>query len=693
MTARFLVAAAGVAGALVALAAQEPPRQTFRSGTDVVMVDVTVRANARNVTGLTTRDLHLTDNGVPQQIETVEATAVPIDVTMVVDVSGSPGRPWLERRPDPAQVAAELEREVAEVSGILRPTDRIRLLTVDRYVRQVFPLQPKDKRPPVRIVEFDGLASINDGLAAALLQPVEPARRHVVVARTKGGDAMSALAPVQVRAIASRSDALFHIVLMETALDNDEQFKAFQCSTGMAQTQAVGLSSGMVQAGALGMGLCWPVNRFWVPPLRRMITSGPFFTILPPGQMIKDGAEMTGGGWHQAVGLSTPSLIETFRETFDNFRSSYMLRYTPQGVTRAGWHAIEVTMADARAKGYTVSARKGYGVDEIVRKPMPSPVPASAPLSTLADFSGAYARASYQQFVVNLRQVKEPATLLDDFESAGIRWPGAPRREAAFALELAEPAWYSATGATRDRARKVLERLTRLVRQPLDPDDFEREWYFAALSMMQGAIRPGDTQAFIDRAIDRFPAEARFRLMRAINTEQMSLADSRVSKLAAAGAPAQASLDLAQKHYEEAMGFPAVAVEARLRLAWILQRAGKSPEALALLTRSGGGAASDPAVRYLHYLFLGHVLVSSDKLDDAAAAFRAATQVAPGAQAARVALMNALSLRGARAESQALSEQIQADRNATTMDPWWLYWQGYYRSYPQALGRLREMAR
>jgi VWFA-related protein len=675
MTARLPVVAAAVAAAMVALAAQEPPRQTFRSGTDVVMVDVTVRADGRNVTGLTTRDFHLTDNGVPQQIEAVEATAVPIDVTVIVDVSGSPLRPYLDRRPDPAKVAAELEREVAEVSSILRPTDRIRLLTIDRYVRQVFPLQPKDKRPVVRLVEFDGLASINDGLAAALLQPVEPARRHVVVARTKGGDAMSALSPIQVRAIASRSDALFHIVMMETALDNEGVFKQFQCHTEK------------------GMGLCWPVNRFWVPPVRRMITPGPFFTILPPGQLIKEGAELTGGGWHQAVGLSTPSLIGTFRETFDNFRSSYILRYTPQGVSRAGWHAIEVTMGDARAKGYTVSARKGYGVDEIVPKTTPTPVPANAPLATLADFSGAYARASYQQFVLNLRQVKDPTGLLDDFEAGGIHWPGAPRREAALALELAEPTWYSATGATRDKSRKLLERVTRLLRHPLDPDEFEREWYFAALAMMQGAIRPGDTEAFIDRAIDRFPAEARFRLMRAINTEQMSLADSRVSKLAKPGTPAQASLDLAQKHYEEAMAFPAVAAEARLRLAWILQRAGKSPEALALLTRSGGGAASDPAVRYLHYLFLGHVLVSSDKLDDAVAAFRAATQVAPGAQAARVALMNALALRGERTESQALSEQIQADRNQTTMDPWWLYWQGYYRAYPQALGRLREMAR
>lgn len=639
------------------------------------MVDVSVRDGGRNVTGLRAADFLLTDNGVTQQIESVETTAVPIDVTLVVDVSGNQGRPWIDHRLDPAKIAEELEREVAETISVLRPSDRIRLLTIDRYVRQVFPLQSKESRPRVRVSEFDGLGSVFDGLATALLQPVEPARRHVVVARTKGVDALSHLAPAQVRAIASRSDALFHLVVMETAINNDAFFKSFQCDP------------------VRGMGLCWPVNRFWNPQPVRRLTFGIPTTLTPAGEEIKEGAEVTGGGWHQAVLVSTPSLTGTFRETFDNFRQSYMMRYTPQGVSRAGWHAIEVRLADASRKGYTVAARKGYGVDEIVPKPTPTPVPVSAALNTFADFSAAYSRASYQQFVSNLVQAKDPAALLDDFESGGILWPGSPRREAVFALELAEPAWYSAIGATREKSHKVLERVTRLLRQPLDPDEFERQWYFTAVAMMQGAIRPGDAKGFIDRAIDRFPGDAHFRLMRAINTEQMSLADSRVSKLAAPGAPNQASLELAQKHYEEAMAFPAVAIEARLRLAWIYQRAGKAPEALALLTRSGGGAATDPGVRYLHYLFLGHALVSSNKLDDAVAAFRAATQVAPGAQSARVALMNALALRGDRTESQALSVQIQSNRDQTTMDPWWMYWQGYYRAYPQALGRLREMAK
>ena len=665
--------------AMVTLAAQQPqqlppPQQTFRSGTDVVMVDVSVRDGGRNVTGLRAADFLLTDNGVPQQIESVEATAVPIDVTLVVDVSGNQLRPWIDHRLDPAKIAAELEQEVADTVSVLRPSDRIRLLTVDRYVRQIFPLHPKDSRPRIRIQEFDGLGSVFDGLATALLQPVEPARRHVVVARTKGVDALSHLAPAQVLAVASRSDALFHLVMMETAVNNDVLFKGFQCDPEK------------------GMGLCWPVNRFWNPQPARRMTFGIPTQLTPAGEVIKEGAEVTGGGWHQAVLVSVPSLTSTFHETFENFRSSYILRYTPQGVSRAGWHAIQVVVQNAKGRSYSIAARKGYAIEEAAPRPAPPALPTTAFLTTFAELGQAYARGSYDRFVGSLRLFKDSGALLQDLESAGVVWPGTPRREAAFALELAEPGWYAATANTRDRARNTLERVTRQIRQPLEPDDFERLWYFSAIAMMQGAIRPGDTEAFIDRAVDRFPNEPAFRLMRAINTEQKSLADTRVSALAAPGAPRQATVELAQKHYEEAMTYPAAAVEARVRLAWMYYRAGKGQEALALLNTAGSTPIADPFVRYLQQLFLGHVLVTLDKLDDAVAAFRGAVQIAPGAQSGRVALMNALALSGDRNGAQALSEQIQAERTAS-QDPWWMYWQGFYRVHPQAMARLREAVR
>src|SRR6185436_229600 len=120
---------------------------------------------------------------------------------LVVDLSGNPSRPYRVKHPDPAEPSAIVTRELAQVTALLRPSDRVRLVTLDRYVRQVFPFVAKDRIPAIGTLEFDGLASLFDGLAAALMQPVEPARRHVVIARTKGTDGASALTASAVQAI------------------------------------------------------------------------------------------------------------------------------------------------------------------------------------------------------------------------------------------------------------------------------------------------------------------------------------------------------------------------------------------------------------------------------------------------------------------------------------------------------------
>ena len=50
--------------------------------------------------------------------------------------------------------------------------------------------------------------------------------------------------------------------------------------------------------------------------------------------------------------------VKTFKKVFDDYRQSYVLRYTPKGVVRDGWHEIKVEVpGHPRA---TVRARKGY---------------------------------------------------------------------------------------------------------------------------------------------------------------------------------------------------------------------------------------------------------------------------------------------------------------------------------------------
>jgi hypothetical protein len=43
---------------------------------------------------------------------------------------------------------------------------------------------------------------------------------------------------------------------------------------------------------------------------------------------------------------------------FDDFRQSYTLRYSPEGVPTSGWHAIDVRVPAKPAA--IIHARKGY---------------------------------------------------------------------------------------------------------------------------------------------------------------------------------------------------------------------------------------------------------------------------------------------------------------------------------------------
>ena len=645
-----------------------PPVQTFRTATDVVMVDVAVRDGGRMVTGLRAQDFVVTDNGVRQRIDSVESAAVPIDLTLVVDLSGNPQGPW-ERRVAPSSIVRQLESEVNDVAGMLRPEDRIRLIAIDTEIHQVFPMRSPAAPLAIDRSPAGGMSALFDGLAAALLQPVEPARRHVVIARTKGLDTVSSIDAQALRAVAERSDALFHLVLMETALDNDAALRVFQCQF---------------------MGLCWPTRRWWIPFTRRLVMPDPTGTarrgLLLDGQAIAAGAEATGGGLHKASTFAEPTLRGTFRKAFEDFRSSYVLRYTPSA-PQGGWHTIHVSVP--ASKSYSVRARKGYLVE---RPPAPATAPAPpAVLEWLADFTAAYQRGAYGPVVEGLRRIKDPLQMLRDFEVAGNPWPANPRREAVFALELAEAAVYSAQAATREAGVEMLTRFSRLVRHPLEPDAFERYWHFALLTLLEGSVRPAVTEPFAERALARFPDEPRFLLSRAIAADQKGFA-RQASVVDASGRPTAAHAETVRRYYDAAMTSPATTVEARIRLAGFLLRLGRPEESLALLTAAGAQSNTDRALEYLRQLFTGHALSALQRHEEAIVAYRAAMTVVPSAQAARVALMNALLVGGDRAGAEELGEQVQAQKG-TEIDPWWMYWQGQYRVHPQAMARLREMAR
>jgi hypothetical protein len=298
MTGRRLVLAGCVGVAAFTAGPPADAQAPFRSGTTSVSVNVSVRAGNVPVTGLSAADFVLTDSGVRQTIENVSVEAVPIDVTLILDTSGSAARG-----------IGRLMMDARTIAGLLRPIDRFRLLSIDTYVNQLLPLRPATAIGWPSRIPFNGASSVYDALVAGMIAPVEIDRRHLIVALTDGFDTISVLDAGMVRDVASRSEAVLHIVHVT------------------------------LEAAAP------PVPRNWLAHRDREL------------ETLTDAAERTGGLFHLS-GKAGDGAVAAFRTVFDDFRQSYVLRYTPAKVRSTGWHEIDVKIS--RRGRYDVRARKGY---------------------------------------------------------------------------------------------------------------------------------------------------------------------------------------------------------------------------------------------------------------------------------------------------------------------------------------------
>lgn len=289
--------------ALAAVATISGQRPVYRTGTQAVSVDVSVRNGNVTVAGLTSADFRLRDNNIPQTITTDVLQGIPIDVTLFLDTS-----------PSTAGKHESLKADVGTIAGMLRPDDRLRVLTLDSKVRDVFGWQPPTGELLMEGLAIASISNVCDALVAALLRRPEPERRHVVIALTDGIDVGSVIGCRVLRALAPRAEAVLHVVRVGSS--------------------PVGGARGPRQ----------PVMSY--PDLDGV-------------ESIDDAADSTGGQMHDTSSLfSRGGVVGAFKRTFDLFRESYVLRFTPEGVEPGGWHELKVEVV---GKGrVTVRARRGY---------------------------------------------------------------------------------------------------------------------------------------------------------------------------------------------------------------------------------------------------------------------------------------------------------------------------------------------
>jgi hypothetical protein len=317
-----------IAGVLVTAASAVIARQqVFRAGVDVVIVDVAVTRNNRPVDGLTATDFVLTDNGVPQQILDVSRESVPIDLTLIADMSGG----GLQQ--------GAVVRGVNRVREQLRPGDRVRILTFRATLQEVVAMTDPQSLAPFRgqagkMEAFGPSAptACYDAVALSIATPPAVGRRQVAILFSSGRDTVSFIDKATALDVVRRSSTALFVVAVVGDLNPRER----------------------PESGATSRPV--PTDPLAIPPSFfeeiAGMTGGTVQTIQPFSILRNEPGRF-------AASLGDPGIAAAFLNALDAFRTSYLLRYEPRGVERSGWHDLSVSVTGS-GDDYHVRARKGY---------------------------------------------------------------------------------------------------------------------------------------------------------------------------------------------------------------------------------------------------------------------------------------------------------------------------------------------
>jgi len=294
----WLIAAVLLAVSATPSAQQQAPTM-FRTGVDAVMIDVSVFTGNMAVANLTAADFIVTDNGVAQTVTTAGVEALPVDLTLVLDASGSM-----------TSVIDRVQRDVRTIAQGLRPDDGLRVITFATLVSSQGLIRASQVGG-VNLPETGGSTSFYSALFSALVVARRTGtadRRQLVVAMSDTDDSTSLLGPKDVQNAAATSDAVLHL---------------FKVSAPYGSIPAAG----------------W--HPYW------MSSDPAALTAL---------AEQTGGqAYFGQVATDIPGKVA---QVLAAFRTSYVLRYTATGVKPEGWHDVVIRVN--KPGKFTVRAKKGY---------------------------------------------------------------------------------------------------------------------------------------------------------------------------------------------------------------------------------------------------------------------------------------------------------------------------------------------
>jgi VWFA-related protein len=298
---------------------------TFRSTADAVRVDVSVQRGGRPVAGLTIADFDLFDEGVAQTITSVSYERLPIDVTVALDVSSSVS----------GRLLADLRRSIEQLEGRLREGDRLKLIAFNMRVRRIldFTSRGADTRPALESVAAAGSTALFDTLAVALTSAAPADRRQLIMLFTDGSDTSSITDPAVLLEVASRTTSTLAFVGPPRSASRRMPLPpaTMRAQSSSSETPPAGIRPLDESSVMAGSGL-------------------PAFFARLAGE--------TGGVVVTLPDVRGASLATTFGRILDDFRSSYVLHFTPQPTGGKGFRTLRVAVK--REGPFVVRARRGY---------------------------------------------------------------------------------------------------------------------------------------------------------------------------------------------------------------------------------------------------------------------------------------------------------------------------------------------
>lgn len=312
----FLAAILFLQIAVVAQNKTDDEDDVIKVDTNLVVLNVAVTdAKGNSVTGLKRTDFKLFDNGIEQDITSLDsiftAEEAPFAAVVLLDTSGS----------------MEARIALARSAGIkflenLRSKDSAAVYNFDSEINQIQEFSSsRDLHPAAFGLKGKGMTVLNDAVieAAKALADREETRRAIVVL-SDGADTLSKASQAKALKAALAVNAVIYTVDMS----------AIDFGPGAASISSGGSNARMERL--------------------KSVTA------------LKAFAEKSGGRFVPVAGGE--ALREAFRQIAQELGTVYTIGYEPKNLAPDGkWHTIEVKVA---RPGATVRSRKGYNAP---RKP------------------------------------------------------------------------------------------------------------------------------------------------------------------------------------------------------------------------------------------------------------------------------------------------------------------------------------